>query len=220
MDITRDNSQAGRARQAKRRGYSLVELFAAIFVLAVPLITIQVVATRFGKSTGIVAGLLSAVASVAVVIAFYRWIGRCHQKELHELSEKYPHVYRVIALPTDTSSILTAEDAKLEVGDYGWEAEAIHDDGLTYLHGLTEKWRLVWYAGFRSDQIERIGPKPRTQYYLPYSWRVGGGSSAPPCPFPVETRYATDLGNPERIIGSWVQGKRKATNGSDSDRSI
>jgi membrane protein implicated in regulation of membrane protease activity len=210
MDIIGDNRIAGRASQAQRRGVvTLIELFAAIFVMAVPLITFEVVATRFGKLTGIAAAFLSAVASVLVVVAFYRWSYRCHQKELRELSEKYPDVYRVTALPTEPSSILMTEGAEIEVGDYGWEAEPIHDDGLTYLHGLTEQWRLVWYAGFRSDQIERIGPKPRSQYYLPYSWRCRGPET-PPCPFPVQSHETTDLGNPERIIWPWVQGKRMA----------
>lgn len=208
MDIIGANRSSGRAPQPQRRGLTLLDMLPPIFVMAVPLITFEVVATRFDKSAGIAAGLLSIVASALVVIAYYRWLGRLHQKELRELDEKYPDVFRVAALPPDTSGILKAEGAEIQVGDYGWEAEPIHDDGLTYLHGLAENWRLVWYAGFRSDQIERIGPKPRTQYYLPYSWRVEEGSKAPTCPFPVQSSETTDLGHPGRIIWPWVQGRR------------
>ena len=103
---------------------------------------------------------------------------------------------------------MAAEGAEIKEGDYGWEAEPIRDDGLTYLHGLTEQWRLVWYAGFQAEHLERIGPKPRTQYHLPYSWRVEGGLNSTPCPFPIQSRETNDLGNPEKIIWPWVQGKR------------
>ncbi len=193
--------------QSQRRGaVTVIELFAVWFVIAVPLITFQAVAPSFGKWAGIVAALISAVASVKAVVAFYRWAGRCREQEERDLIQKYSLVYRLLALPTYPSSIVKAEGTDIAVGDYGWDAEPIHDDGLTYLHGLTEDWQVAWYAGFRVDQIERIGPKPRLQYYLPYSW-VCAGSKAPLCPFAVVTHPTTTLGYPIRIIDRWVQGK-------------
>jgi len=130
MDIIEENMIAGRTFQSQRRGFTIIELLAAIFVIAVPLITGEIVARSFGRSAGFAAGILSAVASVIAVVAFYRWRGRAGEQEQRELSEKYPLVYRVIALPADTSSIVKAEGAEIEVGDYGWDAEPIHFDGL------------------------------------------------------------------------------------------
>jgi hypothetical protein len=216
MEIMRDNRNAGRALHAQRRGLTLLDILAAIFVIAVPLITFDIVATHFGKPAGIVAGFLSGGASLSVVSAWSFCSYRSFQNELRLLSAKYPWVYRVTALPTDTSSLWTAEGASnlwtaegakiIEVGDYGWEAEPIHDDGLTYLQGLTEKWGVVWYAGFRSDQIERVGRKPRSQYYLPASW-YHAGPEAFPCPFPVQSHQTTDLGMPVRV--KWLRASKR-----------
>ena len=139
MNSIGDNRIAGRVFQAQRRGVTLIDMLAVIFVLIVPLITFDVVETRFGRSSGIAAGLLSGVAAVITIVAFYWWMGRLNEQKLRELEEKYPLVYRVTALPTDTSGIVKAEGAEIEVGDFGWEAEPIHSDGLTYLHGLTEE---------------------------------------------------------------------------------
>ena len=191
---------------AQQQGFSLIELLAAIFVIAVPLLAFEAVATRFGKMAGIDASLLSAVASVIAVVAFYRRAGRLRVQEERDLIQNYSFVCRVTALPTDLSSIVKADGTEIAVGDYGWEAEPIHSDGLIYLHGLTEDWQVAWYAGFRQDQIERIGPKPRLQYYLPTSW-VCVGANAPLCPFPVTKPPATTLEHPIRIIDRWVQGK-------------
>lgn len=189
----------------KRQGYTLIELLAVVFVISVPTLAFQTVAARYGKWARIVAALISAAAAIKAVVAFYRWAGRLREKEVRDLIQKYPLVYRVKGFPTDPSSILAGEGTDIAVGDYGWDAEPIHSDGLTYLHGLTEDWQVAWYAGFRLDQIERIGPKPRLQYYLPYTWVCMGGK-APICPFPVVKRPVTTLGFPERIIGGWVQG--------------
>ena len=163
-------------------------------------------APRFGKLEGFAAALVSAAASVAAVFAFYRCLFRRYEQELRELTQRYPLVYRVKELPTDASSIVKAEGTEIAVGDFGWDAEPIQNDGMTYLHGLTEGWQVAWYAGFCQDQIEGVGPKPRLQYYLPYSW-ICVGANAPLCPFPVVSTPTTTLGFPIRIIGRWVQGK-------------
>lgn len=216
MEITRDNRTAGGALHAQRRGWTLLDMLAALFVLTVSLITFDVVATRFGKPAGFMAASLSYSASLSVLFALSWRSYLSFQKELRVLSEKYPSVYRVTALPTEPSSLWTAESAStrwtaeaakiIEVGDYGWEAEPIHDDGLTYLQGLTEKWGVVWYAGFRSDQIERVGRKPRSQYSLPDSW-YQAGPEVFPCPFPVQSRQTTNLGMPERI--KWLRASKR-----------
>jgi len=178
-------------------------------MIAIPIITGQIVVERFGIWAGIAAGIAAFVASVLVVATFYTTTGRWVEREQRELSEKYPSIYRVTAVPTDVDRIVKAAGADIEIGDYGWEAEPIHTDGRIYLHGLTEEWCVVWHAGFTPDQIERIGPKPRSQYYLPYSW-VCAGPDAPPCPFPVRMRTSrrNTLGYPVKIIGDFVQGKR------------
>ena len=57
-----------RVLRSQRRGaVTVIELFAVWFVIAVPLITFQAVAPSFGKWAGIVAALISAVASVKAV---------------------------------------------------------------------------------------------------------------------------------------------------------
>jgi hypothetical protein len=192
-------------RVPQRPGFTCIEVFAGWFVLFVPFLTFQVVASRYGVIPGVEASLVSFVASFMAVVGFYSWAGRLHEKKIRELISKYPFVYRVTARPTDTNSIVKPDGNDIAVGDFGWEAEPIHDNGLTYLHGLTEDWQVAWYAGFQSDQIERVGPKPRLQYHLPYSWVCAGGKP-PICPFPVRNRPLKTLGHPIRIIGRWVQG--------------
>ena len=180
-----------------RSGWTIIELFAVMFVIYVPIVIGQFVAKRFGNETGIVVGIFSVPICVTAVFLFYWSVGRQSQQRQRQLSEKYPSIYRIIALPTDAKNILIPEGAEIKVGDYGWEAEPIHKNDLNssdliYLHGLTDKWRVVWYAGFRANQIERVGPKPRSQYYLPYS--MMRAASSPACPFPVQMRWTTDMG--------------------------
>jgi len=196
------------AWEARRGGFTVIELLAGIFVLAVPLLAMNVVATRADRLAGVLAGLVVFAVCVLTVIAFYSWVGRRREKEFRELNEQYPLVYRVIAVPNETKDILKAQGAEIECGDFGWEAEPIESDGLTYLQGLTKQWCVAWYAGFRPDQIEKVGPKPRSQYSLPYSW-VCGGAIPPTCPYPVQSNDSSDLGHPSRISRPFVQGQRR-----------
>lgn len=179
--------------RVSRGAWTIIELFALIFVIYIPILTGSVVAKKFGTGAGIGAGILSAAACITVVILFYRGRGRQHEKRRRELREKYRTVYRVIALPSDESNIQKPQGAEIKIGDYGWEAEPPKGkEGLIFLQGLTAKWQVVWYAGFRSDQIESTGSKPRSQYDWDYSWL----RNAPPCPFPVQERATPSWGLP------------------------
>jgi len=42
---------------------------------------------------------------------------------------------------------------------------------------------LIWYAGFRPNEIEFVGPKPFSEYDLP-----NRPAPRPVCPFPVQPR--------------------------------
>jgi len=106
-------------------------------------------------------------------------------------------------MPTDESTIKKPKDSEIKVGDYGWQAEPIRNDGLIYLQGLTAEWQVVWYAGFHPEQIESVGPKPRSQYDWDYSW----ARRAPPCPFPVQERKTNTMGLPD--VWGWNGPKRK-----------
>lgn len=123
---------------------------------------------------------------------------------MRELNERFPGVFRVLEVPRGLPCVI-ADGGEIRVGDYGWEAEPIYDDGLIYLHGLTEEWAVAWHAGFLPEQVELIGEKPRSQYFLPYSWRCAGAKS-PLCPFPVQHAPKESLGFPQRIDFPFVQG--------------
>jgi len=152
--------------------------------------------------------------AIACVMAFVlsHVIGGRRQKKLErKLSDQYPLIYRIKSIPADSQCVLKAEGASIEEGDYGWEAEPLHKDGLIYLHGLNDRWQVVWYAGFKPDQLEITGPKPRTQYYVFPYWV--NEEKIPPCPYPVK-RYQhgkypiAHLGFPVQVRNDWVQGKR------------
>lgn len=192
----------------RRHCYTLIDLLAAIFVLAVPLVGYLAVEPRVGPLAGIGAGLLAGAVALTIVVAWYRRSKRRFIQHLKELTGKYPDLYRVVALPTETGDIVKADDAEIVVGDYGWEAEPIRDDGRTYLQGLTKNWSVAWYAGFRPDQIEKIGPKPHSQYYQRHPSPGFERSEAYLCPYPVQSGETIGLGEPLPIIGPFVQGRR------------
>jgi len=195
--------------QVRKRGFTLVEIVVGVIFLLVVRVTWQAVASGYGTGMGVAAASLSALACAAAIVAFYWAADRLSERKDREFREKYPSVYRVLAAPDEKAPVLKAEGVDIDVGDNGWEAEPIHTDGLVYLHGLSRTWHVVWYAGFRPDQIELIGPKPRSQYDLPYAWR-GANAMAHPCPFPVQRHVAPSktLGLPTTIIGTYVQGKQ------------
>jgi hypothetical protein len=110
----------------------------------------------------------------------------------YELREKYRSIYRVVAVPPEPKIIIIPEGAEIRLGDYGWEAGPIRNDGLIYLQGLTLEWTVVWHVGFTPDQIKMVATKPNSQYD---SWRPYW-VDLPPCPFPVIERETLTIGRP------------------------
>ena len=170
-----------------------------MFVIAAAAEVATFVARKHGPGPGVVAGILAAGVSIALVISFYYWMARMDKRQLQKLRDKYRTVYRVLALPTDPGSIVKPAGAEIKVGDYGWEDGPIRKDGLIHLQGLTLKWRVVWHAGFRPDQIEAVAPKPSSQYdyWVPYWAKV---PPPPPCPFPVQERETPTMGLPHHSL--------------------
>lgn len=161
-------------------------------MVGVPAAVGYVVAKNYGVWVGIGAGLLSAVPCIAATCLFYRMRWRKCARRRQECKQKYGWIYRVVALPTDETTIKKPGDAEIKVGDYGWEAVPLRKDGLIYLQGLTPQWRVVWHAGFRPDQVEKMAPKQQSQYDWDQTWLT----NAPPCPYPVQERETTTMGLP------------------------
>lgn len=161
---------------------SLFDMLALWLMIGVPLAIGMIVAKHFGSWTGVGAGLLSAIVSITVIGRYYHVRGRKNAQRRGEFREKYTRIYRVLAVPTDEAVIKKAQGAEIKVGDFGWEAAPLRNDGLIYLQGLNPQWRVVWYAGFRPEQIENVAPKPQSQYDWNYAWV----RNPPPCPFPVQ----------------------------------
>lgn len=181
----------------------MIELLALMIIVYVPIFIGNILAKTFGIWAGIGVGVLAAVTCMTAVILFYRASGRRHEKRRRELREKYLEIYRVVSIPEE-GNITKQQGAEIKVSDYGWEAEPQDcRDGFIYLQGLTDKWQVVLYAGFRPDQIEKIGLKPRSQYDWDYSWL----GNAPPCPFPIQKRETASMGLPD--VWGWNGSKRK-----------
>jgi hypothetical protein len=171
--------------------YTLIELLAVIFVVGA-----IVYANELGKSYGgnarIIIPIVGFVAACVVVVLTYYLLGTYEERYRRNLREKYRYIYRVIAAPDEEGKIKKHPSAVILIGDYGWEAPPLANDGLIYLQGLTAKWGVVWYAGFRPDQIEKIGLKPQSQYDWNYTWSY----NTPPCLYPIVERETQDLGWP------------------------
>ena len=189
-----------------RCGFTCFEVMAAIIAVYLPLMLGFVVGHHHGVLSGILAGTCAGAVGGLFVRWFYVWSARRFQQEILELETKYPSVYRILAVPNGLPCV-KADGVEVLPGDYGWEAEPILNDGRIYLQGLTLEWRVAWHAGFEASQIELICQKPRTQYYLPYSWICAGGKP-PPCLFPVGQSPANDLGFPQRTDFPYIQGVR------------
>jgi hypothetical protein len=155
----------------------------------------------------------SLIWFAGAIIVFLFFIGQLWRLNCKQLNRKYRSIYRVISLPSGNQCDLKAEGTSIEVGDYGWEAEPIHKNNLIYLHGLNDTWQVVWYAGFRPDQIELVGAKPKSQYYVYPDW-MNSSKKIQKCPFPVKNfspvkeYLKTHFGFPVEIGKNWVQGKR------------
>jgi hypothetical protein len=199
------------SRRSNKEAWTIFEIFALIFVIYIPFLIGNTAAKHFGDWAGIGVGIISAVICIVVLFFFYRALDYRGEQQRREMLKKYPLIYRVLSLPSDC--FLKAAGASIEVGDYGWEAEPIHKNGLIYLHGLNDTWQVVWYAGFRPDQIEIVESKPKSQYYVYPDW-MSNSKKIERCPFPVKIfnpvkeYLKTHFGFPQKIHGTWVQGQR------------
>jgi hypothetical protein len=183
--------------RSKEKAVTLVELLAVMFIIFVPYLIGSMITKSYGKWTGISVWVLSEVVCVVFMLFLFRVQGRQLKQRKDELREKYKQIYRVLALPTDKNCIKKPEGSEIKIGDYGWEAVPLRDDGLIYLQGLNPQWYVVWYAGFRPDQIENVAVKPQSQYDWNYTWI----RNPPHCPFPVQERKTATMGFPPfRVI--------------------
>lgn len=182
-------------RRAADSAFTLIELLAFTFVVALTAVVGESVAARYGTWPGIGAGFVAALASVGVVALFYRWSWQRDRRRLQELRDKYRGIYRVLKLPPAQTSVIKPQGAEIKIGDFGWEAGPARNDGLIYLQGLAQDWTVVWHIGFRPDEIERVAEKPTSQYeyWAPY-WAKP--PPPPPCPYPVAERETMTWGRP------------------------
>ena len=178
----------------RRWAYTLIELLAVMFIIAVTGMVEESVTRKAGRWSGIGAGAITLIICVVAVVLFYRWSWKRDRKRLQELREKYRGIYRVLA-PSDQKIVAKPHGAEIKIGDFGWEAGPASKDGLIYLQGLTSEWTVVWHAGFRPDEIEWVTEKPSSQYdyWVPY-WAKS--PPPPPCPFPVIERATLTIGRP------------------------
>lgn len=167
-------------------------------MICVPVLLGRLVANYFGVWWGVGSGTLSTVLCATLLTLLYRAKRRRQESKRRGLREKYRGIYRVLSVPSEAKNVIKAPGNEIIVGDYGWESEPPKNKGdLVFLQGLDENWRVVWYAGFSAQQIEYIGPKPRSQYDWDSSW-----FKAPPrCPFAIRSRKTTSMGLPN-IWGS------------------
>ena len=186
----------------KRDAYTLIELLSVTAIIAAATAAFEFVNRNRGMWAGIGAAILAGLLCMGLVVLFYWWLGLRDKKRLQELREKYKGIYRVTSLPAEQGNIVRAEGAEIKIGDYGWEAMSLHKDGLLYLQGLTPDWTVVWHAGFRADQVERVAAKPCSQYehWVPYWAKV---PPPPPCPFPVIERKTFTMGLPHHGGRYW-----------------
>lgn len=180
---------------ASRKAYTLIELLAVIFVIGVGAFVAGAVQQKYGKPMGILAGVLAGLAASLLVFLLFCWGWKRDKQKLAGLREKYRAIYRVKAMPTETKSIVKPVNAEIRVGDYAWEARPNRKDGLIHLQGLTPRWTVVWHAGFRPDQIEKVAEKTASQYdYWVPDWAKP--PPPPPCPYPVQERDTPTMGLP------------------------
>jgi hypothetical protein len=185
--------------RCRQYGYTLIELLAVMFIVMMATVAEESVAKRYGRVWGIVAAGIVVAAGAALVVLWYRWMWRRNKARLRELKEGYQSIYRLLALPCDKSGVVKLAGAEIRVGDFGWEAAPIREDGLIHLQGLTPGWHVVWHASFRPEEIQLVGPKPSSQYeyWVPY-WAKA--PPPPPCPYPILGRETPAMGLPHHSL--------------------
>ena len=182
-------------RRSARKAFTLIELLALIFIIGFATAVFRAVRGNHGLGAAMAASVLAAVVGILLVVLFYRWAWSRDKQRLTHLREQYRSIYRVKELPVDAKSIVKPEGAEIQIGDYGWDARPNRRDGLIHLQGLTARWQVVWHAGFRPDQIEKVAAKPDSQYdYWAPDWAKP--PPPPPCPFPVRERSTPTMGLP------------------------
>ncbi|HTV41755.1 MAG TPA: hypothetical protein VMF08_14330 [Candidatus Sulfotelmatobacter sp.] len=179
----------------QENAYTLIELLAVVFIIASATVAYEIVRPKYGLVLAVVASVLAMLVCVLLVILFYRWSWTRKRQQLSQLRQEYRTIYRVKELPTEAKSVVKPVEAEIQIGDYGWDARPIRRDGLIHLQGLTKRWQVVWHAGFRPEQIEKMAEKPASQYdyWAPY-WAKP--PPPPPCPFPVQERDTPTMGLP------------------------
>lgn len=186
----------GKQRLLNRDGYTLIELLAVMFIMTPATVAYATVTRGHGIGMGIVAAFIGGAVGFGIVAFFYRWSWERDKAKLGKLRADYGGIYRVLTGPHDNQPTIMLEGAEIRTGDYGWEAAPLpaKKDGLVYLQGLTPDWRTVWHAGFHPNEIERICPKPSSQYdhWVPY--RVKAPTD--PCPFPIQPRETPSMERP------------------------
>ena len=173
------------------KAYTIIEMMAVMFVMVVTLYA-KALGKIYGGNARILIPIMGFIAACGVVFLYYYRSGISEGRRRRSIREKYHYIYRVIEAPPQNSKIKKHSTAVILIGDYGWEAPSLANDGLIYLQGLTSKWGIVWYAGFHPDQIEKVGLKPQSQYDWKYTWSY----NTPPCPYPIVERETSDLGLP------------------------
>lgn len=93
--------KAAKPSQKNNKGWTLIELLAVMFIVAVTSAIFLPVAKKYGGGVGIGAGFITIIICVFIVIQFYRWSWRSEKRRLQELREKYQAIYRINALPVD-----------------------------------------------------------------------------------------------------------------------
>lgn len=153
----------------------------------------SIVERKYGPEAGKAAWAALLIIFIFLAVLYGKLL-KCREAQRRRLlRERYQCVYRVLALPPELSTFNKHPLAKIEVGDYGWEAPPLADDGLIYLQGLKPDWGVVWHAGFYPDQIEKVGQKPVSQYDY---GSVLAWVDPSPCPYPIVERETNDLGLP------------------------
>ena len=185
-------------RHSARNAYTLIELLVVILIVGFVAAVHGAVRAKHGEGPALLASLLAVVASALLVVLSWDWNSRSKKRRLTRLREQYRIIYQVKELPTNAKSIVKPAAAEIQIGDYGWDARPSRKDGLIHLQGLTPKWQVVWHAGFRPDQIEKVAGKPVSQYdyWAPY-WAKP--PPPPPCPYPVRERNTPTMGLPHHF---------------------
>jgi prepilin-type N-terminal cleavage/methylation domain-containing protein len=183
------------SRRSARNAYTLIELLAVIIIVGFVTAVHEAVRAKHGQGPALAASALAVIFSALLVVLFWDWNSRHYKRRLTQLREQYRTIYQVKELPAEAKSIVKPAAAEIQIGDYGWDAQPSRKDGLVHLQGLTLKWQVVWHAGFRPDQIEKVAVKPTSQYdyWAPY-WAKP--PPPPPCPYPVRERDTPTMGLP------------------------